>query len=77
MSAYLGAALKRRLYPTVCCYHGCVAQRADVLTFRESLADVRAHVRTLQQAGYRIVKPSEYAAWQAGDIEFAEPVTIR
>lgn len=75
MSAYLGAALKRRLYPTVCCYHGCVAQRADVLTFRESLADVRAHVRTLQQQGYRIVKPSEYAAWQAGDLEFDEPVT--
>lgn len=72
---YLGAALKRRLYPTVLCYHGCVARRADVLTFRESLADVRAHVRTLQQAGYRIVKPSEYAAWQAGDLEFAEPVT--
>lgn len=73
--SYLGAALKRRLYPTVCCYHGCVSRRLDVLTFRESLADVRAHVRTLQQAGYRIVKPSEYAAWQAGAISFDEPIT--
>lgn len=73
--SYLGAALKRRLYPTVMCYHGCVARRADVRTFRESLADVRAHVRTLQQAGYRIVKPSEYAAWQAGSLSFDEPVT--
>jgi uncharacterized protein (TIGR02217 family) len=75
MSAYLGAALKRRLYPTVVCYHGCVATRADVLTFRESLADVRAHVRTLQQAGYLIVRPSEYAAWQAGTLSFDRPVT--
>lgn len=75
MGAYLGTALKRRLYPTVLCYHGCVARRADVLTFRESLADVRAHVRTLQQAGYRIVKPSEYAAWQAGALSFDQPVT--
>ena len=73
---YLGAALKRRLYPTVLCYHGCVARRADVLTFRESLADVRAHVRTLLQAGYRIVKPSEYAAWQAGTVSFDQPVTV-
>jgi uncharacterized protein (TIGR02217 family) len=72
---YLGAALKRRLYPTVLCYHGCVARRADVLTFRESLADVRAHVRTLQQAGYRIVKPSEYKAWQDGSASFDQPVT--
>ena len=73
--SYLGTALKRRLYPTVLCYHGCVARRADVLTFRESLADVRAHVRTLQAAGYRIVKPSEYAAWQAGLASYDQPVT--
>lgn len=72
---YLGAALKRRLYPTVLCYHGCVARRADVLTFRESLADVRAHVHTLLQAGYRIVKPSEYKAWQAGSVSYDQPVT--
>ena len=41
--SYLGTALKRRLYPTVLCYHGCVARRADVLTFRESLADVNPY----------------------------------
>lgn len=74
MSAYLGAALKRRLYPTVCCYHGCVARRADALTFRESLADVRAHVRTLQQQGYTFVGPEVYAQWQAGLITLNGPV---
>lgn len=75
MSTYLGAALKRRLYPTVLCYHGCVSRRQDVLTFRESMADVRSHVRTLQRAGYLFVKPSEYAAWQAGSASYDQPVT--
>lgn len=72
---YLGAALKRRLYPTVLCYHGCVSRRDQVLVFREALADVKAHVRTMQAAGYRIVKPSEYRAWRLGTLSFDEPVT--
>ncbi|MCX8003670.1 MAG: TIGR02217 family protein [Burkholderiaceae bacterium] len=75
MSAYLGAALKRRVYPTVLCLHGCVSRRADALVFREAVADIKAHVQTMLDAGYRFVKPSEYAAWRAGALSFDEPVT--
>lgn len=72
---YLGAALKRRLYPTVLCYHGCVSRRDQVLVFREALGDVKSHVRMMQAAGYRIVKPSEYRAWRLGTMSFDQPVT--
>ena len=75
MGAYLGQALKRRLYPTVFCYHGCVSRREDVLTFREHVVDVQAHVRIMQRAGYTFILPSQYKAWQLGSVSFDYPVT--
>jgi uncharacterized protein (TIGR02217 family) len=69
------ARTKRRLYPTCVCYHGCVAIRSQALTFRESLGDIKAHVRSLKRAGYQIVSVSQYKAWQAGTMSFDHPVT--
>lgn len=66
---------KRRLYPTVCCYHGCVSHRAAVLTFREHVADIQSHVRSLQAAGYLFLLPSQYKAWQQGLATYDRPVT--
>lgn len=74
-STYLGAALKRQLYPTVFCYHGCVARHSQVLTFREAIADLRAHVGVMLRAGYKFLLPSEYQAWIRGEVEYDQPVT--
>jgi uncharacterized protein (TIGR02217 family) len=69
------AATKRRLYPTCICYHGCAEIRAQTLTFREAMADIKSHIRSLTSAGYQIVLPSQYKAWQAGTQTFSKPVT--
>lgn len=66
---------KRHLYPTVICYHGCVSHRAAVLTFREHVADIQSHVRSLQAAGYLFLLPSQYKAWQQGLATYDRPVT--
>nr|WP_315210080.1 TIGR02217 family protein [uncultured Albidiferax sp.] len=66
---------KRRLYPTCLCYHGCVRTRPEALTFREVASDIKAHVRSLQAAGYTILLPSAYKTWQNGATTYAGPVT--
>jgi len=66
---------KRRLYPTCVCYHGCVRSRPSALTFREVASDIKAHVRSLQAAGYTILLPSQYKAWQSGAATYPGPVT--
>ena len=57
---------KRKLYPTCLCYHGCSPNRADALTFREFNGDIKAHIRSLVDAGYNLLLPSEYKTWQQG-----------
>ena len=72
---YLGNVLrKRRLYPTVVCYHGCVDGRSQALTFRQVVADIKMHVGELRRAGYEFVLPSVYAAWQRGEVQFDRPI---
>lgn len=75
MSTYLGSAIKRRLYPTVFCYHGCVSLRADVLVFREAIDDIKAHVNMLREGGYTFLTPSDYKAWQDDSVTYDGPVT--
>ncbi len=70
----LKAAQKRRLYPSVLCYHGGAAGRDATLTFRETPGDLKAHVMTQQRAGYRFVLPSDYLAWLRGEKSYSEPV---
>lgn len=69
------AQTKRRLYPTCVCYHGCVTARNEALTFRELAGDIKSQVRSLQRAGYQIIPPSQYKAWQTGTLSFDKPVT--
>lgn len=74
ISGPINARNKRRLYPTVFCYHGCVAHRSKALTFRSHTDDIKAHIAHLRRAGYRYVRPSEYKRWFLGELDFEGPI---